>query len=280
MTPISVEQVVRKLEELPSLPQVLSELIEAMDQDQIDQRSIIMKVAQDQALTSKTLRLANSSFYGLSYHVHSLSDAVSILGFRSLRTLVTSTAIANQLHHFVLARGDVEYFFDHSISVAVLAKLLASYVSADQEQAFTTGLIHDLGKLVLVTEFPAEYLAAKAYQQVHQCNRFVAENAVLSVNHAMVGALLARQWRFPLEIQRAIGEHHEQVRNETGELTMLIATANIFAKVHTTDAERIALLKESGEAWQRLELSDEICQDIFARAKGQYTEISHVLLSN
>lgn len=280
MKPISVEKVVHKLEQLPSLPQVLSDLMEAIDQDQVDQRSIILKVAQDQALTSKTLRLANSSFYGLSFQVNSLSDAVSILGFRSLRALVASTVIANQLRHFVMEREDVEYFLEHSISVGIFAKLLAAHVCANQEQAFTTGLIHDLGKLLLVTEFPEEYRAVKLYETEHQCARFDAENAVLATNHATIGELLARQWKFPLEIQQAVSGHHDLMTNETSELTMLLTIANIFAKAHMTDVERIALLRDSGFAWQYLELSEESCRRIFAAEKQQYAEISQILLSH
>ncbi|MFZ6674673.1 HDOD domain-containing protein [Undibacterium sp. Xuan67W] len=280
MSSISAEQVVRALEALPSLPQVLSELIEAIDHDNVDQRSIIMKIAQDQALTSKTLRLANSSFYGLSYRVNSLSDAVSILGFRSLRTLVTSTAIANQLHRFVLDRDDAEYFLEHSISVAIFAKLLAAHICANQEQAFTTGLIHDLGKLVLVTEFPNEYGAVKRYQKEYHCPRYDAENAVLSMSHVSIGALLARKWKFPLEIQQAVSAHHDPITAETSELSMLMTVANIFAKVHASDEERIRLLRESSCAWQRLEINEELCQTIFATEKQQYAEISQILLSH
>ncbi|WP_428717580.1 HDOD domain-containing protein [Undibacterium curvum] len=278
MSAISAEQLVRALEELPSLPQVLSELIEAIEHDNVDQRSIIMRIAQDQALTSKTLRLANSSFYGLSYRVNSLSDAVSILGFRSLRTLVTSTAIANLLHRFVLERNDVDYFLEHSISVAIFAKLLAAHICANQEQAFTTGLIHDLGKLALVTKFPAEYAAVKRYQKEQDCARYAAENAVLSMSHASIGAMLARRWRFPLEMQQAVSAHHDPVTAETSELAMLMTVANIFAKVRVSDEERIHLLRESSYAWQRLELNEELCLRIFATEKQQYAEISQILL--
>ncbi|MBR7778709.1 HDOD domain-containing protein [Undibacterium rugosum] len=280
MSSMFADQLVLALEELPSLPQVLSELIEAIDHDNVDQHCITMRIAQDQILTSKTLRLANSSFYGLSYRVNSLSDAVFILGFRSLRTLVTSAAIANLLHRFVLDRKDVDYFFEHSISVAIFAKLLAAHVCANQEQAFTTGLIHDLGKLALVTKFPDEYAEVTHYQKEHACARYEAENAVLSTSHASIGAMLACKWRFPLEMQQAVSAHHDPITAETSELSILMTVANIFAKVRGSDEERIHMLRESGYVWQRMELNEELCKSMFATEKQQFAEISQILLSH
>jgi HD-like signal output (HDOD) protein len=276
MKPVNEEFVLRKMHEMPSLSRVLTDVIHAIDRDNTDQRSLIMKLAQDQAVTTKTLRIANSSFYGLSYHVNSLSDAVSILGFRSLRALVMATVVTNQIRHFDVEERELEFAMDHSVRAAVYAQLLAAHVHFLPEEAFTTGLIHDFGKFILLSEFPAQYTQVRDLQKNEGVSLCEAEVRILGMSHAQVGQLLAGHWHFPQEIQRAVGEHHEEVTPDKHILSVLIHTANILANSVLDHAERIISLQRNQLVWTMLNLNESLIQDITQKADSGFREIQGI----
>ncbi len=177
MTRLSFEHIVRQIQELPSLPAVVLELLSSMDQDDIDVHVLAHKIELDQALAAKTLRIANSSFYGMQSKVTSIPQAVSVLGFHSIRTVVTACALTGS---FAPAAGgfDFQAFWRHSLATAIVARLLAPHLRVNPETAFTAGLLHDLGTLVLATRFPAEHALVRSYRQAHDCQMAEAELAV------------------------------------------------------------------------------------------------------
>ncbi|WP_374519823.1 HDOD domain-containing protein [Undibacterium squillarum] len=276
MKPVTEDFVLRKMHELPSLPKALTDVIHAIDRDNTDQRSLIMKLAQDQAVTTKTLRIANSSFYGLSYHVHSLSDAVSILGFRSLRALVMATVVTNQIHHFDVDEHALEELLNHSIQVAVYAQLLASHVHFLPEEAFTAGLIHDFGKLILLSEFPVAYAQVRALQAAQKISLCEAEVCVLGMDHAQVGRLLAAHWHFPPEMQQAVGEHHLPVTPQTHLLSVLIQAANFLVRDEGSLPEKILQLRRDEMIWTILNLDDALLEDMQQKADAGFREIQNI----
>ena len=276
MKPVTEDFVLRKMHELPSLPKALTDVIHAIDRDNTDQRSLIMKLAQDQAVTTKTLRIANSSFYGLSYHVHSLSDAVSILGFRSLRALVMATVVTNQIHHFDVDEHALEVLLNHSIQVAVHAQLLASHVHLLPEEAFTAGLIHDFGKLILLSEFPAHYAQVRELQKTQDISLCDAEEGIMGMNHAQVGKLLAAHWHFPPEMQQAVGEHHAPVTMQMHTLSVLIHTANFLVKETFSLPEKIQQLRRNELIWSILNLEEQLLEDMAEKADAGFREIQSI----
>ena len=144
MTRLSFEHIIRQIQELPSLPVVVLELLSSMDQDDTDVHVLAQKIELDQGLAAKTLRIANSSFYGMQSKVTSIPQAVSVLGFHSIRTVVTACALTGS---FAPVSGgfDFQAFWRHSLATAVAARLLAPHLRVNPETAFTAGLLHDLG---------------------------------------------------------------------------------------------------------------------------------------
>ena len=184
MTRLSFEHIIRQIQELPSLPVVVLELLSSMDQDDTDVHVLAQKIELDQALAAKTLRIANSSFYGMQSKVTSIPQAVSVLGFHSIRTVVTACALTGS---FAPVSGgfDFQAFWRHSLATAIAARLLAPHLRVNPETAFTAGLLHDLGTLVLVTRFPAEHALVRSHRQAHDCQMAEAELAVIGIDHAL-----------------------------------------------------------------------------------------------
>ena len=194
--------------DLPALPAAVFELLELLGRDDVGTPALVAKISLDQALTAKTLRLANSSFYGMPRHVGSVSDATAVLGLRTVRVVLTAAALHGSFKPPECAGFDFMAFWRHAVSTAVCARLIASEIGADAEAAFTAGLLHDIGELILASSHPERFAQVLAQQAQSAAPLREIETALLGIDHAQVGARVAEHWRFPKPIVDAILDHH------------------------------------------------------------------------
>ena len=277
---LSYDDVVRTLDDLPSLPAVVMELLNSIDQDDVDISVLAKKVSYDQALTAKTLRLANSSLYGLQVKVTTIQQAITYLGFQTTRNLITAAAVTGCFAEGHCPGFDHKAFWRHSIATAACAKVLARQMRFNQDYAFTAGLLHDIGRLVLVSCFPNQYSETIAYRDQHDCYLLEAERAVLGVDHVDAGMALAEHWNFSDTMRLAIGGHHDPEAPGAGFLAAIIHVAD--AIVHALDLAQMPddlVPPVSTVAWTALGLDEEIYLQLFRETELQYEEISMVLLS-
>ncbi|MDM5178252.1 HDOD domain-containing protein [Massilia sp. DJPM01] len=276
----SIDDVVKRIRDLPSLSTVVVELLSTMDQEDIDVHVLGGKIALDQSLTAKTLRLANSSFYGMSSKVTTIHQAISVLGFHSIRTLVTACAVTGSFPPDASGGINLQAFWRHSVATAVCAKLLAVHLKLNADTAFTAGLLHDIGTLVLATRFPAEYSAMLAYRKEHDCYIIEAERAVIGVDHAMAGAALAAYWKFPAAMQESVASHHHLDAAGTPTLPLLIHAANVFAHALDLSGEEDDLVPPLSQAlWMSLALSEADCAKLFRDAESTFVDMCKILVS-
>lgn len=277
---LTLDDVIGHIRELPSLPAVVIELLTSMEQEDIDVHALAGKIALDQALAAKTLRLANSSFYGMQSSVTTIQQAVSVLGFHNIRTLVTACALTASFAPGAAAAQagfDFPAFWRHSVGAAACARVLAPHLRVHPETAFTCGLLHDLGTLVLVTGYPAHYAAVTAHQRQHDCVTLSAERAVFGLDHAQVGAALAGHWLFPRAIQDAVAAHHQP--DGVDALALTIHLANTFAHALAFGGgadEQVPPLTPA--AWRAAALSDAACQHIFRDSEQLFRDLCQILV--
>ncbi|MQA39772.1 MULTISPECIES: HDOD domain-containing protein [Telluria group] len=277
---LTYDDVVRTLDDLPSLPAVVMELLNSIDQDDVDISVLAKKVSYDQALTAKTLRLANSSLYGLQVKVTTIQQAITYLGFQTTRNLITAAAVTGCFAEGHCPGFDHKAFWRHSIATAACAKVLARQMRFNQDYAFTAGLLHDIGRLVLVSCFPNQYSETIAYREEHDCYLLEAERSVLGVDHVDAGMALAEHWNFSDTMRLAIGGHHDPEAPGAGFLAAIIHVAD--AIVHALDLAQMPddlVPPVSTVAWTALGLDEEIYLQLFRETELQYEEISMVLLS-
>jgi putative nucleotidyltransferase with HDIG domain len=276
---LSVEQVTARIYDLPSLPAIVVELLESVNQQDINIEAIAAKISRDQALAAKTLRLANSSFYGLPHKVTSIQDSIAVLGLRSVRTLVTAAAVTGNFVNKVGGAFNFQAFWRHCIATALAAKALGPYVGVSGENAFTAGLLHDIGRLVLVTRFPEHYAAVLAYRARADCHLLSAEKEVLGIDHAMVGHALAQYWKFAPLILEAIAGHHAPGETEPGSLIGVIHVADAIAHALDLSGEENDLVPPlSGTAWNRMGLAREAYTQVFKETESQFEGICQILV--
>lgn len=278
---IAIEDVVKQVRDLPSLPAVVTELLTSMQNEDVDLQSLCRKITLDQALTAKTLRLANSSFYGMASKVTTIQQAMSILGFRSIRTLLTACSVTGAFPAVAGGSFDFQTFWRHSVATAVAAQKLAPLLHVNPDTAFTAGLLHDIGVLVLATRFREPYDATLAYRREHDSYMVSAEQAVLGIDHTVVGSALIAHWRFPPEMQQAVAQHHSVHTPEMAALTMVVQAGNALA--HALDLSGIdddlapALPMP---VWDALALDDADSAVLFAAIETAFADMCQILVSN
>lgn len=202
MTPDRIDA---RIKNLPPLPLVAHKLVTMMQQDSCSASDVTKVLTSDQALTGKVLRLANSSFYGLSGKVGSVSRAVVILGFAAIRSMALGLGIAQAIKSS--SRGlDLAYFWTHALYTAAAARTIASENNrVDPEEAFVAGLVHDLGLLVLEMEVP-DLEARLADTPGDQ--RLAAEAEVAGMAHTKAGQKVMRHWQLPRPLVTMARFHH------------------------------------------------------------------------
>jgi putative nucleotidyltransferase with HDIG domain len=278
MQRLQFDEIIVQIKDLPSLPAIVMELLNSIDQENVDIGVLAKKVSQDQALTAKTLRFANSSFYGTPSKVTTIQQAITLLGVANVRDLITAAAISGIFPENQCPGFNFRAFWKHSIGAAICAKLLARYVHVNTDYAFTAGLLHDIGRLVLVTRFPENYAAVIAYRKANDCYMLEAERAVLGIDHMVAGHALAMHWQFSDVMQHAIVGHHEPEKSAPNALVALVHVANSI--VHALDlagVEDDLVPPLSLIAWNTLDLKEDIYQQVFNETVQQVEKLNQVL---
>jgi putative nucleotidyltransferase with HDIG domain len=280
MTPLTIDAVRHNLRDLPSLPVVVMELLGSIDQEDVDISVLARKVALDQALTAKTLRLANSASAGLQVRVTTIQQAITYLGFQATRNLITAAALTGCFPEGRCPGFDHRVFWRHSIATAACARVLARRMRLNQDFAFTAGLLHDIGRLVLVTSYPERYSGVLARRQRDDRQLIEVEKALLGVDHVAAGVALAEHWQFSDTMLHAIAYHHAPEAPGAGFLATIVHVAN--AIVHALDLardENELVPPVSMVAWTALGLSQEAYLHVFRETEMQFEEMSNILLA-
>ncbi|HJQ83555.1 MAG TPA: HDOD domain-containing protein [Candidatus Binatia bacterium] len=193
---------------LPTIPTVLAKILQLVDAESSSGKELIAVIERDQALTGKMLRLANSAFFGQTRRVATIPRAVVLLGFSTVRNLALGVKVWDALGAGV-ARSRLEELWSHTVAVAVATKALAGRLRAgDPDEAFTAGLLHDVGRLVLAMRFRDEYWrAVGGASEAGEVEGLEAAN--LGVDHAEVGGWILEAWSLPPTIVEAVRHHHE-----------------------------------------------------------------------
>ena len=268
MGELSLNDVVQKVEELPALPHVTYRVLELTSRPDTTLAELTDVITQDQVLTAKVLRMANSVYYGYARRIFGITEALLILGFSTVRNLVMAASVYNvmdmEVQGYFLPRGEL---WKHSMSTALTARSLAKRVGyASTDQAFVAGLLHDMGKIVLNTYMNDKFEDVIQKVEKDSVPFMVAEQQILGFDHAVVGARVAEKWNLPAELVEAIANHHTPSEAK--------CNPKLTSVVHVADAATMSmgiglggdgmLYPFDGFATEQLKLSSNIVEETIA----------------
>jgi putative nucleotidyltransferase with HDIG domain len=232
-----LQQIQTYIARLPSLSTTAAKVLETCNNPEASPNNLNRVISLDLVLTGQVLKLINSSYYSLRHPVSSLTRAIIMLGINTVKNLVLSFAILQQMRNQrTFPALCVEDFWAHSLCVGVTAKCLsvAKGVSlTDQEEFFVGGLLHDLGKIPLNHLFPEKYFQALDKAKRFQRGMSHAEEVVFGIDHAKIGGMIAQKWQLSPALIEALCFHHRPQEAHEGnhQLVFFVALADIFAQL-------------------------------------------------
>ncbi|MBD3322582.1 MAG: HDOD domain-containing protein [Chitinivibrionales bacterium] len=225
-----IKRITESVISLPTLPTVVSKMLELVDNPKTSAASLARLISTDQTLTARILKLANSAYYGFPREIYTVDTAIVVLGFNTVKDMGLSLTVLDVFKGGAGADSfDVSKLWEHSIGCGIGAKMLARrFRSPLVGEAFVAGLLHDIGKVIL-----NHYLAGEFHEiigMVRNDGRTLdeAEEVVLGTSHAEIGGWLADKWRLPKIIAESIRYHHAPWEAQTAPLLVAVVAISNY----------------------------------------------------
>ncbi len=204
------QRFIKGIRYLPTLPTVLAQILALLNDENSSARDMEHIITHDQSLSSKVLTVANSAYYGFRHKIVTVRRAVVALGYEEIRNICLGASLMGFLHPSSFRNKQAaELLWLHSVCVADASRIVASLTRAcEPEIAFTAGLLHDLGKVVLAAFFPEDVDAMKLLMEREDLGYRQAEQAQ-DMDHAQIGKALCEYWDLPPQLVEGVGYHHE-----------------------------------------------------------------------
>jgi putative nucleotidyltransferase with HDIG domain len=226
-----LEKAIMTAADLPTIPVVAIKVMKLIESEKATAEELAKIVASDPAVAARVLKISNSSFYGCKRQIQTLSSAIMILGFSTLRSLVVAASVKQVYKPYGLTE---KMLWEHSFAAGLAARIIASHTrAANEEEAFLAGLFHDIGKIIMNTLDHAKFQEVMQHCYNEGVSFGVAEKSVYPFSHDEVGAYVIKKWNFPDILTTAILRHHTLEFDEMDDpvvvsLTVVTALANLF----------------------------------------------------
>lgn len=216
------QRIIQDLGQIPTMPTIAAKVMQIVNDPHSSAEDVAKFISRDVALTSKVLRLANSAFYGIPRTISSVNSAIVILGFNTIRSLVLSASV---LKVFPAKPGliafDRKAFWKHSFMVGIASRMLAQIYRkkklVDMETAFSAGLLHDIGKIILEQYANEDYLPVLKAAKEKGLPLFMVEKSIIGMSHADVSGMLVDKWQMPNELRIPIINHHAPLEDKASQ---------------------------------------------------------------
>jgi PAS domain S-box-containing protein len=286
-TPEKILKILGGIDKLPMLPTVAILLLEVAGDERSSAQDLAKLIETDQALAGKTLRMANSAYYGRSGSISTLRDAVALIGFRALRSTILTVFFMDAFKGRNNGTGfDVEAFWLHSLACAICCREIAVKMSGPgsfAEEAFVCGMLHDAGKVLLNHHVPDAYKQVVETVAAQDLTIAEAERAVLDVDHAELGSELLKLWQLPEHETHAVRLHHHPPPERAGQdpgarLAEVISLGDTIVRIHKfgSGGDEIPRFLDT-RSLASIQLSKEDASEIAARLEDKVWEAAEAM---
>ncbi len=272
---ITLEALVEDITDVVSLPEVATKVNEMVDDPNCGANEIGKVISQEPGLTARLLKITNSSFYGFSAEIDTVSRAITMLGTKQVRNLALATSTIQTFEGIPNKFVSMENFWRHSVLCDLGAQFLASESHLKSGEAlFIAGLLHDIGQLVMYNRAPEQSAEALSMvvDDVEEPEIYVAERNVFGFDHMKVGAELARGWHLPRSLESCIEFHHEPSKAKEHKVDVaVIHIANALAvmvELDTTDINAAPPIDAS--AYEITGCSKDVIEPVIMKVKEHF----------
>jgi putative nucleotidyltransferase with HDIG domain len=280
---MNAEEMVAKAKDLPPVSHAALKLVSLLDQPAISNEDVVRVLKHDGVLTAKLLRSCNSPAWGFEEPVASVDQAVLLLGHQQILHVVLSLTFGGAMSVSLPAYSvEAEELWRHALITAVAAEILVKNgadVGAEAPVAFTAGLLHDIGKLVI-----AQFLSPEAREAVCKLieekglARVEAEKSVLGADHCETGARLLQVWRVPEEIVEAVANHHRPAVEPRAALSTLVHVANCVAHLAgSAPGWEAYAMRASNAPAEALGLSGESLEGMIISVRDSFEQVDRFM---
>jgi HD-like signal output (HDOD) protein len=209
MLDVKIRNKLESLTELPTIPYVIADVLQALDNNDIRAANLASLIERDQTLTARVLRVANSPFYGFVRRISTIELAIVLLGFNTIKEIVVSLILKKFISRSKRSNFDTKAFWEYSVFCGAASRVLARKLGYRLVgEAFVAGLMHDIGILIMSEYFTKEFRQMRAYQEHFRTYMIEAERQTFHCTHSDIGAWFAERWYLPKQLCEAILYHH------------------------------------------------------------------------
>jgi len=279
MEHVQLKKIVEKIQKLPTLPVVVTQVMRMVEDSATTAADINRIISNDPSLSSKILKLVNSAFYGFPRRISTVTQAIVILGFNTVKSLALSASV------FDVFKGkgssfDRTAFWQHSIAVGVCSQIISKKVHYSKpEESFIAGILHDIGKIALDQYAHEDFEEVLKTAESTNCSVIEAERKVLGATHAQVGRWMALKWNFPDNLLEPIAFHHSPQSAKTSpELASMVHLSDILVKtmgIGSGGDNTVPALDPA--AWRLLQLEKKDLENIMEELKNSIDKASAFL---
>ena len=282
-----LKYIIENTSDLPELPSVLMEVNRLIRKPAITVNEVSSLIIKDPALTSRILRMANSSYYGLSYKVATLSKAIAVLGFSIIQNLGITATIFKIFNKCNPALLNIKGLWHHSLGCAIASKIILKKQSPVlQEKAFLAGILHDIGKVIIAENLPEE--TNKVLSKLRE-DEFLTQSELekdfIGYTHSDFGAFISEKWQFPPELSIAIKFHHDphlflnnipvgEDHRETLILLFAVHAGNQLAKLlklGKSSDNKVDIIEDL--TWEYLDITSDNIEDLLLDIRDSFDDV-------
>ena len=271
------DKILKSVKELPPMPQVVIKTQQLIADSNADVKKIADTIETDQGIATKVLKVANSSFYGMSGKISSISHASVVLGHKILGEVVTLAGAEGILDGELAGYGyDSKDLWKHSLAVALGSKIISNSKNPDlAKEAHMAGLIHDVGKIILDSHIVEKKAEIESFMEKEEKTFLDAESQYFGFNHAEIASEVCKKWNFPESISFAIKYHHQPGNSDGNELSYILHMADYIAILSGIGYDSDDILYELEEGtMDYLKIASEDVSEIVLQVTESVNQIS------
>jgi len=262
MAPTPIQTIHDQIDNIPPLPATVTHVLGVTANPESSASDLMQVILPDQTMCATILKLANSAAFGQPQQVYTIERALMVLGFDEIKNIIIGKAVFSSFPKISRATTQsVGVFWEHAFTCGLTAKIIAEHYKLSPSELFISGLIHDIGKLVMLMAFPGSYPLLDEHSLANHFQAMGAEIAQYATGHDQVGLELARRWNLPEQLESAIGYHHNPEKAPCHKkYPLIIQVADILSLMYCCseitdpmDVEHVFydFLPDTYDLWQR-----------------------------